>query len=67
MLIPAYQDGFRIVFIIGATLAALAFFLAFGLMPQVGLKREDDEKLKEEGKRWIRGDNDEEDATRREK
>ncbi|RJE23001.1 transporter [Aspergillus sclerotialis] len=68
VLIPAYQDGFRIVFIIGAALAALAFFLAFGLMPQVGLKREDDEKLKEEGKRWVRGDNaDEEDGTRREK
>lgn len=68
VLIPAYQDGFRIVFIIGAALAALAFFLAFGLMPQVGLKRADDEKLKEEGKRRVEGSNaDEEDGNRREK
>lgn len=48
---PAYQRGFRIVFIIGASLAALAFFLAVALMPQVELNRADDEKLKEEGKR----------------
>ncbi|KAL1988615.1 hypothetical protein VTN96DRAFT_9010 [Rasamsonia emersonii] len=51
VLMPAYQRGFRIVFIIGASLAALAFFLAVALMPQVELNRADDEKLKEEGKR----------------
>lgn len=48
---PAYQRGFRIVFIIGASLAALAFFLAMALMPQVELNRADDARLKEEGKR----------------
>jgi hypothetical protein len=42
-----------IIFVIGASLSAAAFVLAFGLMPQVGLKRDDDEKLKEEGKRRV--------------
>ncbi|KAJ5090566.1 hypothetical protein N7532_009250 [Penicillium argentinense] len=53
VLIPAYQKGFRVIFIIGAALSALAFFLACWLMPQVGLKRADDEKLKEEAKKRI--------------
>ena len=53
VLIPTYRRGFRIIFIIGAALSAGAFFLAFFLMPQVSLKREDDEKLKEEGKRRV--------------
>ncbi|KAL4787605.1 major facilitator superfamily domain-containing protein [Aspergillus varians] len=53
LLIPAYKRGFMIIFVIGAALSALAFVLAFGLMPQVGLGREDDEKLKEEGKRRV--------------
>ncbi|KAJ5175337.1 uncharacterized protein N7482_001214 [Penicillium canariense] len=60
VLIPAYRKGFRIIFIIGAVLAALAFFLAFWLMPQIGLKRDDDEKLKEEGKKRVNGELDEE-------
>lgn len=60
VLIPAYKKGFRIIFVIGASLAALAFFLAFWLMPQVGLRRDDDEKLKEEGKKRIKGELDEE-------
>jgi hypothetical protein len=51
-LVPAYRDGFRIVFLIGASLAALAFVLCLFLMPQVPLDRSDDEKLKEEGKAW---------------
>lgn len=55
VLIPAYQNGFRIIFAVGAALAAAAFFLAAGLMPQVGLKRKDDAALKEEGKTWARG------------
>lgn len=50
-LILAYQRGFRIVFIIGASLAALAFVLAWFLLPQVDLDRPDDEKLKEEARR----------------
>ncbi|OJJ06794.1 hypothetical protein ASPVEDRAFT_46143 [Aspergillus versicolor CBS 583.65] len=53
LLIPAYKRGFMIIFVIGASLSAAAFVLAFGLMPQVGLKRDDDEKLKEEGKRRV--------------
>lgn len=50
VLIPAYKQGFRIIFIIGGALSAFAFFLAVVLMPQVTLKREDDEKLKQEAK-----------------
>lgn len=60
VLIPAYQKGFRIIFLIGASLAALAFVLACGLMPQIGLKRSDDEALKEEGKKRANGELDEE-------
>lgn len=59
MLIPAYQRGFRIIFIIGAALSAGAFLLAFVLMPQVSLNREDDQRLKEEGKRRVEGQDEE--------
>ncbi|KAA8650110.1 putative MFS drug transporter [Aspergillus tanneri] len=55
LLIPAYKKGFQIIFIIGAALAALAFFLAAWLMPQVTLNRADDEKLKEEGRQRVQG------------
>ncbi|WAO94921.1 MFS domain-containing protein [Fusarium falciforme] len=51
VLIPAYRKGFRVIFLIGASVAALAFVLAFMLMPQVDLARPDDAKLKEEGRR----------------
>ncbi|KAG9193675.1 hypothetical protein G6011_03710 [Alternaria panax] len=51
VLTSAYQQGFRIVFIIGAVLNALAFIAAWFLMPQVELNRKDDAQLKEEGKR----------------
>ncbi|KAG8416610.1 hypothetical protein J3458_007184 [Metarhizium acridum] len=51
ILFPAYQRGFRIIFIIGASLAAFAFVLAFFLMPQVELSRPDDQKLKEEAQK----------------
>jgi hypothetical protein len=50
-LVPAYQRGFRIVFLVCAALATLSTVLAFWLMPQIKLDREDDEKLKEEGRR----------------
>ncbi|KAL4803994.1 major facilitator superfamily domain-containing protein [Aspergillus unguis] len=53
LIIPAYKRGFMIIFVIGAALAAAAFFLAVGLMPQVGLGRGDEEKLKEEGRKWV--------------
>lgn len=62
ILIPAYKKGFRIIFVIGAALAASAFFLAFWLMPQVALRRDDDEKLKEEGKQRMNGELDEENS-----
>ncbi|KAI4636268.1 hypothetical protein J4E83_001222 [Alternaria metachromatica] len=50
-LATAYQQGFRIVFIVGAVLNALAFVAAWFLMPQVELSRKDDVQLKEEGKK----------------
>lgn len=51
-LSEAYQKGFRIVFIVGAGLNAIAFVAAWFLMPRVELSRPDDEKLKEEGRQW---------------
>lgn len=48
----AYQNGFRIVFIVGAGLNALAFVAAWFMIPQIELARADDEKLKEEGRLW---------------
>ncbi|QKX61383.1 uncharacterized protein TRUGW13939_08531 [Talaromyces rugulosus] len=60
VLIPAYKRGFRIIFLTGAALASFSFFLAFWLMPQITLKRDDDDKLKEEGKKRIKGEIDEE-------
>ncbi|KAF7136999.1 hypothetical protein CNMCM5793_006750 [Aspergillus hiratsukae] len=53
LVIPAYRRGFRIIFVIGGALAAVAFCLAFLLMPQVELNRADDKKLKEEAKRRV--------------
>lgn len=60
VLIPAYKKGFMIIFVIGAALAAFAFVLAFFLMPQVSLNRDDDAKLKEEGRKRVQGELDEE-------
>ncbi|KAI1654007.1 MFS general substrate transporter [Daldinia decipiens] len=51
VLIPAYRHGFRVIFLVGASLAAFAFVIAWFMMPQVELSRPDDEKLKEEGRR----------------
>ena len=51
VLIPAYRKGFRIIFITGAALCALAFVIAFFMLPQVELSRPDDEKLREEGRK----------------
>lgn len=50
-LTPAYQDSFRVIFLVGAGLCAFAFVVAFFMMPQVELSRPDDAKLKEEGRR----------------
>ncbi|WPH01865.1 major facilitator superfamily domain-containing protein [Acrodontium crateriforme] len=49
-LVAAYQRGFRIVFVVCASLAAFAFVLAFRLMPQTKLDRDDDDALKAAGK-----------------
>lgn len=51
VLVPAYRRGFRVVFIVGASLAAVAFVLALVLMPQVELSRPDDGQLKEAGRK----------------
>lgn len=51
-LSAAYRNGFRIIFILGAGLNALAFVAAWFMIPQVELARADDEKLKEEGRQW---------------
>lgn len=52
--VSAYKKGFRIVFLIGASLAALAFVFAFFLLPQIELDRADDAKLKEEGREFAK-------------
>lgn len=49
-ILPGYRRAFRIIFLVMAGLAAVAFFVAFFLMPQVELSRPDDAKLKEEAR-----------------
>lgn len=51
ILTPAYRKGFRVVFLVGASLCSFAFVVAWFMMPQVELSRPDDAKLKEEGRR----------------
>lgn len=50
IILPAYRKGFRTIFLVGSALAAVAFFVALFLMPQVELTRPDDAKLKAEAK-----------------
>ncbi|KAI1492573.1 permease of the major facilitator superfamily [Biscogniauxia mediterranea] len=50
-LIPAYRKAFRIIFLVGASLAAFAFVIVLFMVPQVELSRPDDEKLKQEGRK----------------
>ncbi|KAJ6477656.1 major facilitator superfamily domain-containing protein [Mycena sanguinolenta] len=54
-VIAGYHEGFRTTFIILASLAAFAFFVAFALMTHQDLHRDDDAKLKEEGKAFAMG------------
>jgi hypothetical protein len=54
VFVSSYKKGFRAVFIVGASLAALAFVFALLLLPHVELNRSDDEKLKAEGKRFAK-------------
>ncbi|KAF4536950.1 Tetracycline resistance protein TetB/drug resistance transporter [Lasiodiplodia theobromae] len=49
-LMGAYKDGFRILFYVNAALAAVAFFVALALLPQISLVRDDDKKLQEEAR-----------------
>lgn len=51
IVVNAYHRGFRVIFLIGAGLAAAAFLVAFFLMPQYELDRPDDQRLKAEGRR----------------
>ncbi|KAF5379537.1 hypothetical protein D9615_006544 [Tricholomella constricta] len=52
-VLAGYRKGFRLVFIILASLAVFAFVTAFFLMPHRDLDRPDDKKLKEEGKEFV--------------
>jgi hypothetical protein len=49
--VDTYRKGFRIVFLVGAGLSALAVVFAFALLPQLELSQPDEAKLKDEGKR----------------
>lgn len=49
-LLEGYRTGFRIIFLVMAGLAGLAFIMAWLLMPELGLDRKDDADLKKEGK-----------------
>lgn len=50
LFVDGYRRGFRVVFIVGAGLSALAFVAAYFLLPQVELSRPDEERLTGEGK-----------------
>ncbi|KAJ7835560.1 MFS drug transporter [Mycena olivaceomarginata] len=54
-VIAGYHAGFRTTFIILASLAAFAFFVALALMSHRDLHRDDDAKLKAEGKEFAMG------------
>ncbi|KAK6212099.1 multidrug resistance protein fnx1 [Colletotrichum tabaci] len=49
-ILPGYRRAFRIIFLVMSGLAAVAFFVAFFMMPQVELSRPDDAKLKEDAR-----------------
>ncbi|TIC27226.1 putative MFS drug transporter [Wallemia mellicola] len=53
LVISGYRQGFRIIFLTCAGLGGLSFILAFLLMPQISLDRDDDQKLKDEGRKWV--------------
>jgi Tfp pilus assembly protein PilO len=52
IFLNAYKKGFRIIFFVSSSLSVVAFLFAFALMPQVELARQDEEKLKAEGKAY---------------
>lgn len=49
LFLEGYLRGFRTVFLIGSDLAVLSFTVAWFLMSELSLKRDDDERLKREG------------------
>ena len=54
LVISTYRRGFRGVFLACAALAGIAFIVAVLLMPQIILDRKDDDKLKDQGKKWVK-------------
>ncbi|KAJ7503361.1 cephamycin export protein cmcT [Mycena galericulata] len=54
-VIAGYHKGFRTTFIILASLAAFAFFVALALMSHQELHRDDDARLKAEGEAFVMG------------
>ncbi|KAI9848555.1 MAG: hypothetical protein M1837_007224 [Sclerophora amabilis] len=55
-VLAGYRQGFRIIFLVAASLAAFAFVVVLFLMPELGLDRSNDQELKEEAKRRIQGE-----------
>jgi hypothetical protein len=55
VVVAGYHRGFRVTFIILASLAAFSFFVALALMSHQDLHREDDVKLKAEGEAFVNG------------
>ncbi|KAK6992446.1 major facilitator superfamily domain-containing protein [Favolaschia claudopus] len=53
LVVAGYHEGFRTTFIILASLAAFAFVVALALMTHKDLHREDDARLKAEGKVFV--------------
>lgn len=50
-VLAAYQNAFRSIFLVGASLSAISFVVVLFLMPQSDLDRPNDISLKEKGRR----------------
>lgn len=55
-MVQGYRNGFRIIFLVLAGLAAASTLLVVFLMPHTPLDRDDDDKLKLEGKARVAAD-----------
>lgn len=53
LVVSVYREGFRAVFLACTAWAGIAFFVALFMMPQINLDRADDQKLKDEGRKWV--------------
>ncbi|KAI5820104.1 major facilitator superfamily domain-containing protein [Pyronema omphalodes] len=51
LALEGYQRGFKNVFLTGTGLSLFALVIAFFLMPQINLDRQDDDKLKDEARK----------------